>query len=140
MLPAMPRAAHAPYELWREDGLLRVELTAQARIGRWEMCELIRLAEAMDPQGSMPLLVMLGPQVRVSPDARTLLVRCSKRRGRAVAFIAAELADRLQGEFFLRFHKPAFPFRVCAEVHEALAWIARWKPQLMPLPRSPSDC
>ena len=129
----MPRVAHAPYELWREDGLLRVELTAQARIDRSRMCELIRLAEAIDPDGMMPLLVLLSPQVRVSPEARTLLVRCSTRRGRAVAFIAADLSDRLQGEFFLRFHKPAFPFRVCQEVNEALAWIARWKPQLMPL-------
>ena len=136
----MPRVAHAPFELWREDGLLRVELTAQARIGRSEMCELIRLAEAMDPHGAMPLLVMLGQQVRVSPEARTLLVRCSARRGRAVAFIAAELSDRLQGEFFLRFHKPTFPFRVCSEVHEALGWIARWKPQLMSLPDRGPDC
>lgn len=124
----------APYELWREEGVLRVRLKARTRVELREMRDLLRLAQAMDLGGRMPLVVELREQVRVSPEARTLLVRCSRLRGRPVAFLATDRSDRLQAEFFLRFNRPSFPFRVCADLEDAADWVVRWAPAHEPRP------
>ncbi|HMQ77488.1 MAG TPA: hypothetical protein PKE21_14790 [Flavobacteriales bacterium] len=122
----------APYELWREEGVLRVRLKARTRVDLREMRDLLRLAQAVDPGGRMPLVVELRELVRVAPEARTLLVRCSRLRGRPVAFLAADRSDRLQAEFFLRFNRPTFPFRVCADLEDAADWVIRWAPAHVP--------
>jgi len=118
----------APYELWREEGVLRVRLKARTRVELREMRDLLRLAQAIDTGGRMPLVVELSEQVRVVPEARTLLVRCSRLRGRPVAFLATDRSDRLQAEFFLRFNRPSFPFRVCTGPEDAADWVLRWAP------------
>ncbi|MBK9274283.1 MAG: hypothetical protein IPM49_07065 [Flavobacteriales bacterium] len=122
----------APYELWREEGVLRVRLKARTRVDLREMRDLLRLAQAVDPGGRMPLVVELREQVRVAPEARTLLVRCSRLRGRPVAFLATDRSDRLQAEFFLRFNRPTFPFRVCTDLEDAADWVIRWAPAHVP--------
>ena len=33
-----------------------------------------------------------------------------------------DVADRVQGNFFQRFHRPRFPFRVCHDQEDALRW------------------
>lgn len=124
----------APYELWREEGVLHVRLKARTGIDLHAMRDLLRLAQAMDPAGRTPLVVEVREQVRVMPEARTLLVRCSRRRGRPVAFLAAERSDRLQAEFFLRFNRPSFPFRVCHDLEDAADWVLRWTPLPVPPP------
>ena len=40
--------------------------------------------------------------------------------------MAYDLPDRIQGDFFLRFHKPKFPFRVFSVAEEAQLWFAKF--------------
>ncbi len=116
----------APFVLWREEGVLRVRFKARTRVDLPAMRELIRLSQAMDPAAVMPLVVELQEQVRVLPEARTLLARSSRRGGRPVAFLAGHRCDRLQAEFFLRFSRPAFPLQVCSDMDQVADSILRW--------------
>ncbi|MCB9169846.1 MAG: hypothetical protein H6594_05765 [Flavobacteriales bacterium] len=127
MLRELDTASSAyPFELWREDGVLRLLLTRHARIGPTEAKELVRLIAALDPLGEAPVLLELGELVQVGPVAKELLSRLHGEPRRAVALLALDTSDRLQGEFFRRFHRPLFPFRVFADPQEAHRWLAIW--------------
>ncbi|MCB0791747.1 MAG: hypothetical protein H6595_08855 [Flavobacteriales bacterium] len=121
-----PAATSYPFELWREEGILRLLLTRHARIGPPEAKELVRLIAALDPATSAPILLELGELVQVGPVAKELLSRLHGEPRRAVALLALDTSDRLQGEFFRRFHKPAFPFRVFVDPGEAHRWLTTW--------------
>lgn len=110
------------FELWREDGLLRLVLTQEARLGMADIKELLRLVAALDPAGRCPILAECAGQVIVTQEARALICRAG-RSHHAVALLTADLECRLQGEIFKRLQRPAFPFRVFGFREEALRWV-----------------
>jgi len=69
-----------------------------------------------------PVLYWQDELVQVDVRARDLLRRACRGQGRAVGFVVRDVADRVQGNFFQRFHRPRFPFRVCHDQEDALRW------------------
>lgn len=125
-----------PFELWREEGRLHLHLANGARIGLREMKELLRLIEALDPERCCPVLYWQDELVQVDSAARDLLRRACRGPGRAVGFVVRDVADRVQGNFFVRFHRPRFPFRVCTDRDDALRWFReRMQAAKLGLPR-----
>lgn len=116
-----------PFELWREEGLLRVVFTRLSRIGTDEVKELVRSLGTLDNDGADPVLVEMEEHVRVSPDARVLLSRCGMGTGRPVAFVGNDRNDRDMAELFVHYLEPPFPFRSFGCLGDALDWSARWK-------------
>ena len=112
-----------PFELWREADMLRLKFGDEARIGIHEIKEVLRLLDALDPGRCTPILFDQGALVHVIPEARDYVRRACRGPGRTVAFLAHDLADRIQGNFFSRFHKPRFGFKVFAFRNEAERWI-----------------
>ncbi len=118
--------ARAPFGIWEEDGLLRLVLCNAAPIDVWAMKDILRAVHRFDPVGGAPVMVEQEELVRMTPEAKVFLARICHNDQRPVAFMAYDLPDRIQGEFFLRFHKPAFPFRVFAVQEDAQQWLARY--------------
>lgn len=114
-----------PFELWREDNVIRLVVSSRGHLGIKEMKELIRLVGALDPSGTVPVVVELDALVQVGVRARLLLARMQPIGQRCVALIALDLSDRVQGEFFRRFHRPGFQFRVFHDHDAALHWLRR---------------
>lgn len=112
----------SPFELWREEGIMHLVFSKGSNIGVREVKELVRLFNVMDPTGAFPVMVEQDEQVIIEAEARRMLQRTCRDRTRPVAFLAHDIADRIQGDFFLRFHKPVFPFRVFNIREEAERW------------------
>lgn len=116
----------APFEVWEQDGVLHLLLGNAVPIDAWMMKEILRCLHQLDPIGGEPVMVQQREVARMTPDAKSFLVRVCRSELRPVAFIAPDLPDRIQGDFFARFHKPAFPFRVFAVPEHAFDWFARY--------------
>lgn len=126
MVRKLNAVAPFPFEIWREDGVMRVVFCRFTCIGIGEMKEVIRMLGAVDETGVDPVVLELEEHVRVSADARVFLSRCSSEAGRPVAFVAGDRGDREMGERFQRYLEPAFPFRTFGHVSDAGDWAACW--------------
>ena len=127
----MVRALHAvspvPFELWREDGVLRVVLCRFVSIDTAEVKVLVRMLGSLDEHGVQPVVVESEEHVRFTPDARVLLSRCRMGTARPVAFVGNDRSDRDTAELFAHYLEPSFPFRSFGCLGDALDWSARWK-------------
>lgn len=112
-----------PFEAWEEGEVLRLTLLNKASIDNWVIKDILRLLDLLDPHGRRPVLVEQEDLVRMTPEARLLLVRACRSGDRPVAFLAHDIPERIQAEFFARFHRPAFPFRVFGFREEAEHWL-----------------
>lgn len=126
---AMEPNAHptsAPYELWEQDGVLHLILGNAVPIDAWMMKDILRAVHFLDPVGGEPIMVEQQELVRMSAEAKAFLARVCRSDVRPVAFMAYDLPDRIQGDFFARFHKPSFPFRVFGAREHAREWFNRY--------------
>ena len=114
-----------PFELWREDGVLRLVFTSKANIDLAQMKEVMRLMSALDPKARTPILLETGRAVNVTDRAKTLLTRSSSAQCRRVGYLAHGPADRQQGEVFKHLYRPHIPFKVFHKPADALNWLMR---------------
>ncbi len=114
------------FHLEEAGGILVLLLGNSAPVDELVMKDILRAIHRLDPVGGMPILVQQDELVRMSPEAKTFLARTCNNRERPVAFMAYDLPDRIQGDFFLRFHKPKFPFRVFSVAEEAQQWFSKF--------------
>jgi hypothetical protein len=121
-----PLVLNAPYELWREDGVLNLFLNRSAQIGLLEIKEILRIVSAMDPVSAHPVMVVSDTNATISNDARVLLMRsCKGKMKRTVAYVADSLSERISGDMFALLHRPSFPFKVFGSAREAAGWFNR---------------
>ena len=121
-----PLVLNAPFELWREDGVLHLTFNRSARIGMWEIKEILRLVCALDPVSEHPLLVHSDTDANVSNDARSLLMRlCRRNLKRTIGYVANTLSERISGDLFALFLQPNFPFKVFSSEAEAFKWLKK---------------
>lgn len=122
---ALAQSFNPHFQLEVIHGTMVLLLGNSEPIDEAAMKEILRAVRELDPAGVIPILVQQDELVRMSAEAKMFLARTCDNRHRPVAFIAYDLPDRIQGDFFLRFHKPKFPFRVFAMPEDALQWFAR---------------
>ena len=115
-----------PFELWREEGVIRLVFTRGAQVDVPAMKELLRVLGAVDPTGRAPVLVEQEERVHVDALARNLLRRACHGPARPVAFMANDIEDRVHGAMLSRFYNERFPFRAFVWREEALRWIEGW--------------
>ena len=114
------------FHLEEAGGILVLLLGNSAPVDELVMKDILRAIHRLDPVGGMPILVQQDELVRMSPEAKTFLARTCNNRERPVAFMAYDLPDRIQGDFFLGVHKPKFPFRVFSVAEEAQQWFSKF--------------
>lgn len=115
-----------PFELWREEGVIRLVLTRNASIDVPMIKELMRVLGAVDPTGRAPVLVEQEDRVEFDERARALLRRTCMGGGRPVALMAYDVAGRVQGVMLATYFSDRFPLRVFVWREEALRWIDGW--------------
>lgn len=120
MDPGMPCMA---FEAWEEGEVLRLLLRNTTPIDNRIIKDILRAMDLLDPYGTRPVMVEQEDLMRMTSEARVLLVRACRHGHRPVAFVANDLPERIQGEFFARFHRPPFPFRVFGFREEAEHWL-----------------
>lgn len=111
-----------PFELWREEGLLRFVLAPGARVDVRHMKEFVRLVAALDRSGRAPVVMEFHAQAVVADDARALLRRVCGVQGHPVALVASDVPGHAQAELFKHLERPAFPFRVFDSLQAAELW------------------
>ncbi len=111
-----------PFDMWEDHGAVRLVLRSTALIDACVMKDIMRALRRTDPLGGAPVVVQQEQFVRMTPDAKFFLARVCTNDKRPVAYLAEDLPERIQGEFFLRFHKPVFPFRLFNTLEEAQDW------------------
>ncbi len=117
---------NAPYELWREDGILHLILNRTARIGMHEIKEILRIIKALDPVNMHPVMVLSDASANISNDARRLLQRsCRGDLKRSVAYVAGSFSDRISGDLFALVSRPTFPFKLVGTSNDAFKWFER---------------
>lgn len=122
----MPMDAGLPvmaFEAWEEGEVLRLLLRNVTPIDNRVIKDIVRAMELLDPYGTRPVMVEQEDLMRMTAEARALLVRACRKGHRPVAFVAHDLPERIQGEFFVRHHRPPFPFRVFGFREEAEHWL-----------------
>lgn len=126
-MPVPLREANAlPFEIWREEGVIRLVLTRGAHLDVPALKELLRVLGAVDPHGSAPVLVEHEERARMDERARELLRRMHHSPARPVAYMANDLEDRVQGAMLGRVYDRLFPFRAFVWKEEALRWLEGW--------------
>lgn len=126
MVDQRPGFFNPHFHIEESEGVLVLLLGNSAPIDETIMKDILRAVHRMDPVGGLPILVQQDELVRMTPEAKTFLARTCDNRARPVAFMAYDLPDRIQGDFFLRFHKPKFPFRVFSVVDDAQQWFTQF--------------
>ena len=112
------------FRLKEENGVLQLVLVNGALIDTWAMKDILRAVRLYDPIGGAPVMVEQEELVRMTPEAKLLLTRVCRNTARPVAFMAYDLPERIQGDFFARFHRPGFPFRVFDMPTKAFEWFS----------------
>lgn len=112
------------FRIKEDQGVLFLVLVNGALIDTWAMKDILRAVRRYDPIGGAPVMVEQEELVRMTPEAKLLLTRVCRSTARPVAFMAYDLPDRIQGDFFARFHRPGFPFRVFDVPLKALEWFS----------------
>lgn len=112
--------------MWDDHGTVRLMLRSTALIDALVMKDILRALRRTDPIGGAPVVVQQEQLVRMTADAKFFLARVCTNDQRPVAYLAEDLPERIQGEFFLRFHKPVFPFRLFTSLDEAERWCASY--------------
>jgi hypothetical protein len=126
-MPVPLREVNAlPFEIWREEGVIRLIFTRGACIDVPALKELLRVLGAVDPAGTAPVLVEQEERAHMYGTARELLRRIQHRPARPVAFMAYDLEDRVHGAMLGRVYNERFPFRSFVWKEEALRWLEGW--------------
>ena len=119
--------------------MLHLRVRDRAVLEARHMFELLRLASALDPSASAPLLVVCGPQVSVQEDAMRVLRRGCKLPGRCMAILTSDLEFRLTTEVFRKAYAPPFPLKAFSMKEDAWRWL-RERMQLKALETQQMPC
>lgn len=118
-----PLQAIGPYELERQEDVLRIAFRAAYQVDPLQMKEILRLVAALDPAVQAAVVVDCPAGLTVTEETRALLARACRSACRPVAIATPELDLRLQAQVFKVVHRPGFPMRVFSSYAEALQWV-----------------
>jgi len=74
-----------------------------------------------------PLLIKVGKYTLPSAEARKFLAQAeSNPYAKAEAYVISDLPQRIVGNFFLKFDKPARPTKIFTNEEEAMEWLKQF--------------
>ena len=111
-----------PFELWREDGILRLVISSDVIISVHEVKEWMRLLSALDPRCEAPLLVEQQGDLRLAGHAWEFAIRCGNVDSRSMALLVRDARSRALANLFLRSFDTAFPISVFSQEKTAMRW------------------
>jgi hypothetical protein len=74
-----------------------------------------------------PLLIKVGKYTLPSAEARKFIAQAdSNPYAKAEAYVISDLPQRIVGNFFLKFDKPARPTKIFTNEEEAMEWLKQF--------------
>lgn len=112
----------------REDGIVFVEVKANTEIGIREVDQVVNTLETIFEGKKFPLLITTGEYTLPTPEARAYIATVeSDPFASAEAYVVTSLSQKLVGNVFLSFNKPARPTRIFNSEEKALEWLQQFK-------------
>lgn len=106
------------------DDILNIRLKDDAMVGRSDMQEYLEAIKTEFGGRSFKNLVEFGSYSNVTPEAREFAGSVeSNAYTLADAFVLHSLSQRILGNFYMKFDKPAKPTQIFSDREEALVWL-----------------
>jgi hypothetical protein len=106
------------------DGIIIVKITNREEIGVDQVKQVIDVVGQIGEQKKYPLMVVVNEFVLPTPEAREYLATPeSNPYGTAAAYVIGSFAQKLVGNFYLSYNKPARPTRIFNSEEKALEWL-----------------
>ncbi len=112
----------------RKDGIVYIEVKANTEIGIREVEQVVNTLENIFEGKKFPLLIVTGEYTLPTPEARAYIATPeSDPYASAEAYVVKSLSQKLVGNVFLSFNKPARPTRIFNSEEKALEWLQQFK-------------
>lgn len=112
----------------RNDGIVLVSVKANIEIDIKEVKQVVNALETIFEGKKFPLLIVTGEYTLPTPEARAYIATAeSDPYASAEAYVVKSLSQKLVGNVFLSFNKPARPTRIFNSEEKAVEWLQQFK-------------
>jgi len=108
----------------RGDGLAQVKITGNVDIDVTHVKQIVSMLAEIGGKRKFPLLIMSGEFTLPTPEARAYIATPeSDPYASAEAYLIKSFSQRLVGNVYLSFNKPARPTRLFTDETKAVDWL-----------------
>jgi hypothetical protein len=112
---------------FREDGIVLVNVKANQDIDVMHVKEVVGVLEENYENKKFPLLIITGEYTLPTPEARAYIATAeSDPYACAEAYVVKSLSQKLVGNVYLSFNKPARPTRIFTSEDKAIDWLQQF--------------
>ncbi|MBN8695772.1 MAG: hypothetical protein J0L87_04515 [Bacteroidetes bacterium] len=112
----------------RKDGIIFVSVKANIEIDVKEVKQVVNALETIFEGKKFPLLIVTGEYTLPTPEARAYIATPeSDPYASAEAYVVKSLSQKLVGNVYLSFNKPARPTLIFNSEEKALEWLQQFK-------------
>jgi len=111
----------------REDGIVLVKVAANFEIDVPHVKKVVNAIEELGKGDKFPLLIVSGEFTLPTPEARTYIASPeSDPYAKAEAYVVKSFSQKLVGNVFLSFNKPARPTKIFTSEEKAIEWLQQY--------------
>jgi len=111
----------------RDDGIVLVDVKANQEIDVKEVKEVVTTLEQMGNGKKYPLLIVTGEYTLPTAEARAYIATAeSDPFASAEAYVVKSLSQKLVGNVYLSFNKPARPTHIFTSEEKAVEWLKQF--------------
>ncbi len=108
----------------RSDGLVKIHLNINEEVEITDVIEVVTALEQIGRGKKFPLLILSNKYTLPSPEARAYIATPeSDPYASAEAYVIQSLSQKLVGNVFMKFNKPARPTRIFTSEEKAIEWL-----------------
>jgi hypothetical protein len=108
----------------RSDGIILVRVKGNEEVNIIDAKQIISAVATIGQGKKFPMLVVVGEFTLPTPEVRAYLAKAeSNPFSNAAAFVIQSLSQKLVGNVYLSFNKPARPTRIFNSEEKAVAWL-----------------
>ena len=108
----------------RSDGLVDVKVNGNEEIDIANVVEVVSALEKLGEGKRFPLLIVVGEYTLPTPEARAYIATPeSDPFASAEAYVIQSFSQKLVGNVYLSFNKPARPTRLFTSEEKAIEWL-----------------
>lgn len=108
----------------RNDGLVAVRVISNYEIDVHHVEQVVKALKEIGNGAKYPLLIVVGEYTLPSPDARAYIATAeSDPYASAEAYVIQSFSQKIVGNGYLRFNKPARPTHIFTDEEKAIEWL-----------------
>lgn len=110
-----------------DDGLFHIHVDGNKEIDVEHVKEIVNAIEKLGNGKVYPLLMVVGEYTLPTPEARAYIATAeSDPYASAEAYVVKSLSQKLVGNVFLSFNKPARPTKIFNSEDKAIEWLKEY--------------